>query len=158
MFQERVTFLSMRMRHFVYGGSRTVCPFYRNLNFKNGGVKKNMQPLFCCCSHLQQHRPSNSKAIAYRQIFQQCKGKLIDLMLIYYTTSPVLQVRSFFPFNSANKSQEWFQASFLMHHSKSPAGFHPRFCWLVTTIEVLSGIIPPHLMGFKWLWPSPFRI
>ncbi len=50
MLQERVTFWSMRMRHFVYSGSCTVCPFHGNFNFKNWGVKKNMQPLFCCCS------------------------------------------------------------------------------------------------------------
>jgi hypothetical protein len=51
------------------------------------------------CSHcfvvallLQHHWLSNSKDIAYLQIFQQYKSKLIDFMLIYYIVSPVLQV------------------------------------------------------------------
>ena len=34
MLRERVTFLSMRMRHFVYSGSCMVCPFYKNSNFE----------------------------------------------------------------------------------------------------------------------------
>ncbi len=101
MLQVCVTFLSKRMRHYVYDGSCMVCPIFLSVAAslrieirisKYRGMKRNMQPLFVVALVLQQHRPSNSKAIAYRQIFQQYKGKLIDFMLIYYTVSLVLQV------------------------------------------------------------------
>ncbi len=117
------------------------------------------------CSHcfvvalvLQQHRPSNSKVIVYRQIFQQHKGKSIDFMLVYYTVSPVLQVRSFFPFDSADDESRMVSNVIFDAPFKKSSWVSPPCRWPVTTVEVLSGIIPPHLLGFKWLWPSPFRI
>jgi hypothetical protein len=95
---------------------------------------------------LQQHRPSNSKAIAYRQIFQQYKGKLIDFMLIYYTASPVLQIRLLFPFDLANNKPKMvssiiFDAPF----KKSSRVSHPF---------LLAGY---HHRGFKWNHPASFN-
>jgi hypothetical protein len=107
---------------------------------------------------LQQHWPSNSKAIAYRQIFQQYEGKLIDFMLIYYTVSPVLLVRLFFPFDLANNKLRMVSSIIFDAPFEKSGWVSPLFCWSDTTVEVLSGIIPPYLLGFKWLWPSPYKM
>jgi hypothetical protein len=79
-------------------------------------------------------------------------------MLIYYTVSPVLQVQSFFPFNLAeDKSRMVSSINFDAPFEKS-SWVSPPFYWPVATVVVLSGIILPHLLGFKWLWPSSLGI
>ncbi len=123
------------------------------------------------CSHcfvvalvLQQHWLSNSKAIAYRQIFQLYKGKSIGFILIYYTIWPVLQVWSFFPFDLANDKLRMLSSIIVDAPFEKSSQVSPPFCWLVTTIEFLSGFIlpfywdssgfSPPTLGFKRPWPS----
>ncbi len=71
-------------------------------------------------------------------------------MLIHYTISLVLQVRSFFHSIWPTISQEWFQASFLMHHSKCLAG-KVRGSWGRRLLAV-AGEVTRHGWAHPYSW------
>ncbi len=149
----------MRKRHFVYGRSCTVCPFYRNSNFKKWRCEEEHAAidllLLLFCNSTGQ---AIAKPLPTGKFFSIIKvnWQILCLLIIPYHQS--CKSNHFFPFDLANNKSRLVSSVIFDAPFKKSSRVSPLFFWPVTTIEVLSGIISPHLLGFKWPWPSPFRI